>query len=330
MSKTVPILIFISLFNFLIIADANELTYKDKNPQLYKLQGRASKIDKLAKEHPKINFVFTSKGKAADTQYAIVDTRVKSRAKLVIWLMGHNSGLFDRLASYGMHAIGVHYARGWFSKLQGLNDKDKEHIGKIRLEAATGEDFSKFIDIPKADGMMERAYQFVKYLAKKNPEGKWDYYLTKDGKSLRWDDIIVSGSSHGSTTSARFAKHQKVSRVVMFSGPRDQTQTWQSLKSATPANRFFGFTHVLDGGWPDHYDRSWKMLGLEKSGSIVNVDKVKAPYKGSHQLITEADVGKNSKRAHSASTPGGNSVKDKNGKYLYEDVWKYLFTHPIK
>lgn len=305
------------------------LTYNDKKPQLYTLQARASLIDKGTKEQPEINFVFESKGRVVDMQNAIVDTRVRSRGKLVIWLMGHNKELFNRLSSYGLHAIQVHYARAWFSKLQGLNDKDTEHIGKIRLEAATGKDFSNHINIPKADGMMERAYQFVKYLHNKNPEGRWDYFFSKDGKSLRWEDIIIAGSSHGSTVAARFAKYQKVSRVVMFSGPRDQTQTWQNLPSATGANRFFAFSHTLDAGWPDHYHRSWKMLGLENYGPIVNVDESKAPYNNSRQLITKANVNNNPRRAHSASTPGRNSVKDKKGGYIYEEVWKYLFTHPV-
>lgn len=305
------------------------LEYEDQSPQLYKIHGWASLIDHRAKEHPEINFVFKSKGIAIDVQHAIVDTRVKPRGKLVIWLMAHNKGLFDRLASYGLHAIQVHYANRWFSKLNALNDADKEHIGKIRLEAATGEDFSSFVDIPKADGMMQRATQFVKHLAKKNPEGQWDYYLSKNGKDLRWEDVIISGISHGSTTAARFAKYKKVSRVVMFSGPRDQTQTWQSLFSATPANRYFAFSHVLDKGWPHHYHRSWKMLGLEKFGPLVNVDQVKTPYKGSRQLITKADVKKSPGRAHSASVPGSASVKDKNGDYIHEEVWEYLFTYPV-
>ena len=148
MSKKCVNLFLLSIFSFAVSNFATELKYDDKKPQLYKLQERASKIDRRAKEHSEVKFVFGSKKKPADTQFAIVDTRVKSRGKLVIWLMGHNKGLFDRVASYGMHVIGVHYSRGWFSKLQGLNDKDTEHIGKIRLEAATGKDFSKFIDIP--------------------------------------------------------------------------------------------------------------------------------------------------------------------------------------
>lgn len=324
------ILFGFSSFSAQAADEGDALRYSDQNPQRYKLEARASQLDKQAKEHPEIDFVFESKGKPSDLQRAIVDTHVAPRGKLVIWLMGHNRELFDRLADYGLHAIDVHYARGWFGKLQGLNDADTEHIGRIRLEAATGQDFSKYIDIPRPDGMKQRAHQFVKYLAKENPQGQWEYYLTKDGQDLRWEHVILAGASHGSTTAACFAKHQKVNRVVMFSGPRDQTQTWQSLPSATPANRFFGFTHVGDTGWPGHYQRSWKMLGLEAFGPVVNIDAADPPYNNSRQLISKAVVGNDAKRAHSASTPGKASPKDKDGNYLYEDVWAYLFTHPIQ
>jgi hypothetical protein len=36
------------------------------------------------------------------------------------------------------------------------------------------------------------------------------------------------------------------------------------------------------------------------------------------------------KRAHGSVTPGGSAVKDATGKYIHEDVWRYLFTHPIE
>lgn len=308
------------------------LTFKDPQPQRYELTARASEIDSRAKPHPEIDFVFEKGGKPADIENASVDTRVAPQGKLVIWLMGHSQGLFERVNSYGLHAIRVHYANGWFGK---FGDKspgdDGKLLGKIRLEAATGEDFSDLVSIPKPDGMMERSLQFVKYLAQKHPQGRWDYFLTEDGNALRWDRVIISGSSHGSTTSARFAKHQKVDRVVMFCGPRDQLETWQELPSATPANRFFGFSHVLDSGWSgDHYCRSWQMLGLQKFGPIVNVDQAKPPYGNTRRLITDGDVKGDTKRAHSSVTPGKASVQDAAGKYLHEDVWRYLFTHPVE
>lgn len=306
--------------------------YDDPQPKQYDLTKRASDLDPRAKEHPELGYVFTEgKGKPADVQHAVVDTRVEPRGKLVIWLMGHNQGLFDRLASYGLHGIHVHYARGWFSKIPADIRDNGDSLGSIRLEAATGEDHSPHVDIPKPDGMKQRALHFVKWLAKENPQGKWEQFLTPSGDDLVWENVIVAGISHGSTTAARFAKHQRVSRVVMFSGPRDQYESWQALPSATPANRYFGFTHVLDTGWTgDHYCRSWELLGLHEFGPLVNVEKASSPYGHTRRLITDTDVNGDTGRAHSMVVPGGRAAKDAQGNYLHEDVWRYLFTHPVE
>jgi hypothetical protein len=308
------------------------LVFNDPMPKRYELTARASQLDPRAKPHPEIEFVFEKDGKPADTENASVDTRVKPQGKLVIWLMGNSAPLAERVNSYGLHFLRVHYANGWFSKFGGQSPGDDGLLlGKIRLEAATGEDFSPLVSIPKPDGMMERALQFVKWLAKENPAGRWDYFLTDDRTALRWDRVIISGSSHGSTTAARFAKHVRVDRVVMFCGPRDQDEQWQALPSATPANRYFGFSHVLDGGWTgDHYCRSWELLGLHQFGPIVDVDKAKPPFSNTRRLITDADVKGDAKRAHSSVVPGGAAVKDAAGKFLHEAVWRYVFTHPVE
>ena len=302
--------IFLSCPALIRAADA-PLTFNDPKPQRYDITARASVIDPRAKAHPEIDFVFEKGGKPADTENASVDTRVNS---------------------YGIHAIRVHYANGWFGKFGNTSPGDDgQLLGKIRIEAATGEDFSPLVEIPKPDGMMERALQFVKWLAKENPQARWEYFLAPDGKSLRWDRVIISGSSHGSTTAARFAKHVKVDRVVMFCGPRDQLESWQGLPSATPANRYFGFSHVLDGGWSGgHYCRSWEMLGLHQFGPIVPVDTSKPPYGNTRRLTTDADVKGDDKRAHSSVTPGGAAVKDAAGKFIHEDVWRYLFNQPVE
>jgi len=321
------------LFCFAIAASlpAQDLHFSDPSPKRYELAARASEIDPRAKAHPEIEFVFESKGKPADLQHASVDTSVKPRGKLVIWLMGHSAGLFERVNRYGLHAIRVHYANGWFGKFGKMSPgTDDQLLGKIRLEAATGQDFSPLVEIPQPDGMMERAYQFVKHLSQQHPQGKWDYFSSSDGKGLDWRKVIISGSSHGSTTAARFAKHQKVDRVVMFCGPRDQYDMWQSLPSATEANRYFGFSHVLDGGWSGkHYCRSWEMLGLHAFGPMVPVDQSKPPFSNTRRLTTDADVKGDEKRAPSSVVPGGASPKDSKGNFVHEAVWQYLFTHPV-
>ncbi len=332
-TSKLPVLIVLLLAQATAMHGAETpLKFNDPAPKRYELSARASEIDPRARPHPEIDFVFEKGGKPQDVENAFVDTRVAPQGKLVIWLMGSSAPLFERVNSYGLHAIRVHYANGWFGKFgKEPPPADDKFLGKIRLEAATGEDFSDQVEIPKPDGMMERSLQFVKWLAKQNPQGRWDYFLTDDKNGLRWDRVIISGSSHGSTTAARFAKHQKVDRVVMFCGPRDQYETWQGLPSATPANRFFGFSHVLDGGWSgDHYCRSWELLGLQQFGPIVNVDKAAAPYGHTRRLITDGDVKGDAKRAHSSVTPGGASVKDAAGKFIHEVVWRYLFNEPVE
>lgn len=296
------------------------------------LTKRASEIDPRAKEHPAIDFTFKDKaGKVTDLQHAVVDPAVTSRGRLVIWLMGYNAPLFERLGDYGLHAIQVHYANKWFGLIPAAARDDGTTLGKMRLEAATGEDFSPLCAIPKPDGMMERAFQFVRWLEKEHPAGKWGQFVAAGGKGLNWDKVIVAGSSHGATTAARFAVHQRVDRVVAFCGPRDQFETWQGFASATPANRFFGFSHVLDGGWKgDHYCRSWQMLGLHAHGPIVDVDEVAAPFGNTRRLITKFDVKGDEKKAHSSVVPGSAAAKTADGGFRHEAVWRYLFTHPVE
>jgi hypothetical protein len=303
----------------------------DQNAKRYDLTKRASEIDPRAREHPEIEFVFTdAKGKIKDLQHAVVDTRVKSQGKLVIWLMGHNGGLFERISGYGLHGIQVSYANGWFGGIKKEQITNDHILGDIRLEAATGEDHSPLVNIPFADGMMERSLQFVKWLAKENPQGQWQQFISADGKELLWDKVIMAGISHGSTTAARFAMHKKVDRVVMLSGPRDNNQSWQDGPSATPAHCFFGFTHVLDGGWAsDHYCRSWQLLKMHNHGPLITIDQSTPPYNNTRRLITNANVNNDAGRAHNAPVPGKDSPKDAEGKYLYEPVWFYLFNQPV-
>jgi hypothetical protein len=295
------------------------------------LKARASVVDPAAAEYPEINFNFGSAEKPQDWQHASVDPTVAPRGQLVIWLMADNDALFQRLNRYGLHVIQPHYARGWFTTLCQPQPVDGFARGNVRLEAASGEAFSPELSLAKRDGMMERSRRFLIWLCLEHPAGHWEQFLTADQSAVRWDKVIISGSSHGSTTAARFAQHQKVARVVMLCGPRDQDQDWQAGPSATPAERFFAFTHMLDGGWTGHhYCRSWQLLGLQSLGPIVNVDEASPPYHHTRRLVSAADVGNDPDRAHGAVQPRANAPKNSAGEFLYEDVWRYLYTHPVE
>mgnify|MGYP003677119795 CR=1 FL=1 len=318
-------------FSYAASAADDEFKFSDPNPQVYEFSERASLIDPRIKAYPDIDFLIDNQdGKPADLQNARVDTTVAPRGELAIWLMGHNKGLAERINSYGIHYLRPHYANRWFSKVCTEKPVGPMCRGNVRLEAATGEDFSTDVHLEKPDGMMERTRQYLIWLSKENPRGKWENFLSPDQSEVLWEKVTITGSSHGSTTSARFAKHVKVGRVVALCGPRDNFQTWQSLPSKTPANRFFGFTHVLDGGWTaDHYCRSWELLGMHEFGPIVNVEKAEPPYQNTRRLITDFDVKGDDKRAHSSVQPGGSAKKNADGSLGHEAVWRYLYTHPV-
>ena len=301
----------------------------DPRSRAYLFKVRASQLDSSAREYPEIDFVFHKDGQPQDLQHAAVDTRVAARS-LVIWLMGYNRPLFERLNGYGIHAIQVHYANKWFGLLCQPHPSSLVARGNVRLEAATGEDVSDEVVIHKPDSMMERARQLLIWLTGQHADGGWEQFLSQDQSEIRWDKVTIAGSSHGATTAARFAQHQLVDRVVMLCGPRDQDQDWQSGPSATPSHHYFGFSHVLDAGWSgNHYCRSWEMLGLHEWGPIVRVEQSQPPYENSRRLVSAADVGNDVQRAHSAVTPGLASPKLADGSFLYEPVWDYLFNHPV-
>ena len=314
------------------VAATATLSFEDPQPKAYLLKARASEIDPKAADHPELNFSFTKKGVPADEQRAVVDTRVAPRGQLVLWLMSYSEPLFSRLASYGLHAIGVHYANGWFGQWGPKSPGEDGHLlGNIRLEAATGKDASPLVRIPPADSIAGRALSMVRHLHQSHPQGRWDWFLNDENDALRWDRVILAGASHGSTTAARMAKEIEVARVVMLCGPRDQLEQWQALPSKTPPQRYFGFSHVLDGGWKgDHYCRSWQMLGLGAFGPVTSVDGGRPPYGHSRRLISAADVGGHEGRAHSSVIPGSASPKLPDGSLAFEPVWKYLFTHPVE
>lgn len=300
-------------------------------PGRLRLVARASEISPQAREYPELGYVFSDEnGKPADLQYAAVNTDCEQRGELVIWLMANNGPLFETLAGMGFHAIQVRYANRWFGLIPADVRDSGTALGDIRLEAATGADHSAVVQIDVADGMQQRALSFVRHLAQQQPAAGWEQYLAKGGADLNWEKVVIAGISHGSTTAARFAKHQKVGRVVMFSGPRDQLESWQSLPSATPASRYFGFTHVLDTGWTgDHYCRSWLMLGLHQFGPLVDVEEAALPYGSSRRLITRVDVGGDAGRAHGMVVPGRTAARRADGSYLHDRVWEYLFTYPV-
>jgi pimeloyl-ACP methyl ester carboxylesterase len=90
------------------------------------------------------------------------------------------------------------------------------------------------------------------------------------------DAVAVAGHSQGGGHAALLGKTHRLARVVML-GPRPTplaaatSPPWLGRPGATPADRFFGFSHEQDPGF-ERIAASWSALGLDRSGPLVNVD----------------------------------------------------------
>ena len=84
---------------FLLLGIVYSLAGSQEREGKVELSVRASAINPDAKEHLEINYTFAKvKDKYQDMQHAIVDTRVPSRDRMVIWLMSYNAELSEYLA----------------------------------------------------------------------------------------------------------------------------------------------------------------------------------------------------------------------------------------
>jgi len=115
--------------------------------------------------------------------------------------------------------------------------------------------------------------------------------------------------------------------VVMLSGPFDnrggEPAAWTRRESATPVDRFYGFTHARESQHRGHV-RDWQAMGLDAVGAAVTIEGAAPPVGGSPQLITGVDV-VGGKDPHGTTTASGASPRDAAGAYQFTPVWRYLF-----
>jgi len=266
------------------------------NPKLYQLQFSASEADPQAT-------------KALGKEHAYLDTRVAPKGKLVVFL--HGAGEFTDCGDGALPTLVAGWGFHWFGPCYLSNygvDNCGNDIEGCRLEAFEGSDHSKAVTIARPDSIEERLVRGLKRLQTLNPEGDWQYFL--DGNAPRWSSIIISGHSHGASSSGVIGVHRNVDRVVMMAGPYDPGQAWLSLTPMTPRDRFYGFSHTGDSQHSGHL-AAFQSLGLP--GSVTKVDNAQPPYGNSHRLESSASVSD----AHQSVASGNISG--------FINVWRYLF-----
>lgn len=251
-------------------------------------------------------------------QRAVLDTRVTPRGLLVVYLHGAgdpsggtcgSAAHSELLAGMGFHVVDPCYESNY-----GVGNCGDDIEG-CRLEAFEGIDHHPFIDVAPADGIEVRVARALGFAQAANPEGDWTYFL--DGELPRWSKIVVSGISHGASTSGVIGLHREVRRVVMLSGPLDSGQAWLEKAPLTPIDAYFGFTAVSDEQHAGHL-AAFEALGLP--GAPTSVDGVAPPYGGSHRLLSSAPG-----NSHGATQAGGGSP-EVDGDWLYRPVWEHMYT----
>ena len=251
------------------------------------------------------------------TQLAYLDTRVTPRGLLVVYLHGAGTpstcGSTEHgkvLAGLGFHVISPCYSSGY-----GVGNCGDDIEG-CRLEAFEGVDHHPFIDISPPDSIETRVARGLAYVQQQNPEGDWTYFV--EGGTPKWSKIVISGISHGASSSGVIGVHRQVNRVVMLSGPLDSGQAWLDKTPLTPIDRFWGFSHTADGQHSGHL-AAFESLGLP--GAVISVDGASPPYGDSHRLITSAPTSD----GHGSVQAGGSSPKD-GADYVFMPVWQTLYT----
>ncbi len=219
-----------------------------------------------------------------ETQTALVDTRVAPRGKLVVTLSGVGGGpgplnVAAFVAGLGFHAFAVAYE----NSVNPSGQNDPKFFGDMRFEQFDGMDRTSAITVSRPDCVEVRVGKALAFLASKNPAGDWGYFLDASG-NVRWSDVIFMGHSHGATSAAAYAKLKRVWRAISLAGPRDTRPveaSWLTMPSATPIERYFGFTAVGDAQHGDHIKA---MEAMKYVGQLTDVAGAMPPFGGSHRL----------------------------------------------
>ncbi|PCC69244.1 hypothetical protein SAMN02745121_05888 [Nannocystis exedens] len=273
------------------------------DPQLYEFSFKPNEADPEA-------------SLALGTQLAELDTTVPLQGRLVVYLHGAGAP-----TTCGSQAHGVVLARMGFHVIHPCYVSDYgvgncgDDIGGCRLEAFEGVDHHEFIDIPPPDSIETRVVKMLEHLQALHPGGDWQYFI-EDGEP-RWSEIVISGISHGASSSGVIGMNRAVERVVMLSGPLDSDQAWLGGDPLTPIDRFWAFTHTGDQQHPGHLQSFADMM---LPGEPFVVDGAAPPYMDSHRLVTSAPTGD----GHGSTQAGGSSPKD-GDLYVFEPVWRAMY-----
>ena len=172
-------------------------------------------------------------------------------------------------ARAGYHVIGLMYQNDKALENICKASSDLECAEKVRMESLTGEPLSDLVAVTEGNSIDHRLERLLIYLKAEYPNEHWNKFL-KYGKP-DWSKIAVGGQSQGAGQAALIARERLVPRVVMLSGPPDQSNapaidSWVRIRE-TPPSSMFGLYHFADRLKPG-ISTNFRALGLEALGSM--------------------------------------------------------------
>jgi len=269
-----------------------------------------------------------------------INSAVTPKRKLFVFMPGTGGTpplyrlIVQAAANNGYHAIGLA-----FENVVSVGDlcsgsADPDCAGKVREERFSGQDTSPLIAVTPADGIRNRLVKALAYLAQQHPQDGWGDFLDNGG-NIRWDRVRVSGHSQGGGEAGYIGRQQLVDRVCFFSSPADiddvqhKLAAWVLAPGATPAERYYGFSHQRDGEIPwALIQQEWPAFGMDAFGAAVNIDSTAPPYNGSHMLTSNLDkpasvVLPDAQAYHGITVRDALAPLGGDGLPVYRQAWQY-------
>lgn len=280
-------------------------------------------------------------------QFACISTNGAWRNQLVVFFPGTGGvpASFDNFcqnaANLGFHALALTYDNDTSLDDFCGNDPNADCYFEVRTEFLTGTNSTTKTNITRVNSIEFRLAAFLNYLHTNNPAEGWGQYLIRTNQfwanALAWTNFILAGHSQGSGYAAFIAKQREVQRVVTFVGGDywlfgEQAAAWNFLPSATPVERWFGFTHSKDAFPVGVQMPKWEAQELTRFGPVVDVTMEQPPYHYSHTFASTLEPCPNvfgNIEYHGATVNDPPQVRDSNGVPFYAGVWTHMLTGPL-
>jgi len=280
-----------------------------------------------------------------EAHYVALNKSVAPKNQLFLFFPGTGGTPFfyrqlaNAAADLGFHVISLNYPNDQsvnFDYCGGLNT-DLDCYAKVRLEIKDGIDRTPLVNITRPNSIENRLIKLLIYLRSRFPNDGWAQFLANDS-TISWPSIIVSGHSQGGGHAGIIGRYHPVARVIMFaamdynsreSKPANWIAVPASTPNATPAERFFGFSHQRDEfvSFTILSTRIWPVYGMNVFGPVVNVDTAAPPYGNTHSLTSNLNTPTNN--YHSCIAVDLNLALLPDGTPVYKPVWEYMLSNIV-